>query len=143
MIPDKVVGYMKAENFYGPREDKEDVLNVLDSLNIDHSSDFAQYYIETYGLLISPKPIADLLDIDMIASQISYILERYDLPSEFIALTSDESEGMYLYNAKNQKVYDFELAHYTDFVERKIEPRWETFNEFLLWFVDEQNLDDV
>jgi len=134
---------MKAEDLYAPRKNVEEVLKILDALNIGHTSEFAQYYKETYGLLISPKPIADLLDIGMIVDQASYVRERYELPPEFIPLTSDESEGMYIYNATSQKVYDFELAHYNDFIEGNIGPRWETFNEFLLWFVDEENIDDV
>jgi hypothetical protein len=143
MVPDKVINYMRAKNLYAPRTIKQKVLNILDSLGVDHSSEFAHYYLETYGLLISPKAIEDLLDIEQLPGQVRYACERYALPPEFIPITSDESEGMYMYNTKNHGVYDFDLAQYNDFMQGATVPRWKGFNEFLLWFVDDQNLDDI
>ena len=51
-----------------------------------------------------------------------------------MALTSDESEGMYLYNKNNKSVYDFSVGQSQDLINGKIQPRWNSFNEFLEWF---------
>ncbi|MCW7764651.1 SMI1/KNR4 family protein [Photorhabdus luminescens] len=96
-----------------------------------------------YCDLISPKPIAGLLDIDDIKEQLDYVKDRYDLPDEYIPLTSDESEGMYLFNKKNGSVYDFNLSEYSSFMKGKINPRWKTFNDFLIWYFYENNVDDI
>ncbi|MCW7550945.1 hypothetical protein OO184_24215 [Photorhabdus sp. APURE] len=96
-----------------------------------------------YCDLISPKPIAGLLDIDDIKEQLDYVKDRYDLPDEYIPLTSDESEGMYLFNKKNGSVYDFNLSEYSSFMKGKINARWKTFNDFLIWYFYENNVDDI
>ncbi|MBS9429644.1 SMI1/KNR4 family protein [Photorhabdus akhurstii] len=124
MIPEKVSNYIKSKGSYILREDKINCIDTIHSLDIDLSSEFSSFYQEIYCDLISPKPIADLLDIDDIKEQFYYVKDRYDLPDEYIPLTSDESEGMYLFNKKNGSVYDFNLSEYDTFMKGKISPRW-------------------
>ncbi|WP_157297593.1 MULTISPECIES: SMI1/KNR4 family protein [Photorhabdus] len=143
MIPEKVSNYIKSKGSYILREDKINCIDTIHSLDIDLSSEFSSFYQEIYCDLISPKPIADLLDIDDIKEQFYYVKDRYDLPDEYIPLTSDESEGMYLFNKKNGSVYDFNLSEYDTFMKGKISPRWKTFNDFLIWYFDESNVDDI
>ncbi|QTL39047.1 SMI1/KNR4 family protein [Xenorhabdus budapestensis] len=143
MIPKKVSDYIKSKDWYILREDNASCVDAIRALGIDLSSEFSSFYQEIYCDLISPKPIADLLDIDDIKEQFDYIKDRYELSDDYIPLTSDESEGMYLFNKKNNSVYDFNLSEYDSFIEGKINPRWSSFNDFLIWYFDESNLDDI
>uniref|UniRef100_UPI001E4CEF8E hypothetical protein n=1 Tax=Xenorhabdus sp. PB30.3 TaxID=2788941 RepID=UPI001E4CEF8E len=95
MIPKKVSDYIKSKDWYILREDKASCVDDIRALGIDLSSEFSSFYQEIYCDLISPKPIADLLDIDDIKEQFDYIKDRYELSDDYIPLTSDESEGMY------------------------------------------------
>ncbi|OTA16764.1 hypothetical protein Xvie_01442 [Xenorhabdus vietnamensis] len=64
MIPEEVSSYIKSKDWYILREDKASCVDAISTLGIDLSSEFSSFYQEIYCDLISPKPIADLLDID-------------------------------------------------------------------------------
>ncbi|ACB62885.1 conserved hypothetical protein [Burkholderia ambifaria MC40-6] len=53
-----------------------------------------------------------------------------------MALTSDESEGMYLYGKNDGAVYDLDISVLNDFLKGKIQDRWATFNDFLIWYFE-------
>ena len=147
MIPQKVKGYLAKETGDVLRQDKQGALNALTQLGVNPGSEFGEFYMEYQGSFISPLPVAELLDIEgpaipAIPDQTDYSRDRYQLPEKFLALTSDESEGMYLYNKEDQAVYDFDLGNYKEFMVGKIPPRWKTFGEFLLWYFDESAAED-
>ena len=102
MLPDNVIRYMQSEDWYTERENKEEAISIMTGLGIDPSSEIGRFYRNTYGDLISPKPVAQLLEMNQFEDQTRYVRERYELPKELIPITSDESEGMYLYNIKDQ-----------------------------------------
>lgn len=85
-------------------------------------SSFGEFYLKYSGPFISKKPIPelyDLVDSTSILDSIAYVKDRYKFSDSFIALTSDELEGMYLYNKDNGSVYDFDLGQYEDFIAGK------------------------
>ena len=141
MIPQKVKDYLAKDTGDVLRQDKKRAFHALSQLGVDPNSEFGEFYMEYQGSFISPRPIAELLDIEgpaipAIPDQTEYSQDRYQLPEKFLALTSDESEGMYLYNKDDHAVYDFDLGEYKDFMNGKVPARWESFNSFLVWYFD-------
>lgn len=148
MIPAPVRTYLAKDTGDITRYDRNTALQVLQGLGVDPGSEFGEFYLEYQGSFISPRPVAELLDIEgpaipAIPDQTEYARDRYQLAERFLALTSDESEGMYLYNRDDRAVYDFDLASYEDFMNGRIPPRWKTFNDFLSWYFDESQADSV
>ena len=139
MIPQSVVNYLSQEGDQILRENTAAVLEALRKIGIEPETELGEFYIRYRGGFLSPLPRPELLDllgpaIPAIPDQTEYVLERYELPEAFIALTSDESEGMYLYNKEDRSVYDFDVGNSQELVDGMIEARWRTFNEFLTWF---------
>ncbi|WP_338767685.1 hypothetical protein [Massilia sp. METH4] len=116
-------------------------MSVLHTLGVDPGTEFGEFYLEYQGTFISPRSVAELLDIvgpeiPAVPDQTEYARDRYRLPEKYLALTSDESEGMYLYNIEDMAVYDFELGSYRLFMSGQATPDWSSFNDFLIWYFD-------
>jgi hypothetical protein len=146
MIPQKVKDYLAKDTGQVLRESKQSALKTLHQLGVQQPSEFCEFYLNYQGSFISPRPVAELLDIEgpaipAIPDQTEYARDRYQLSDVFLALTSDESEGMYLYNKEDQAVYDFDLADYKAFMKGQIPARWKSFNDFLSWYFDASQSD--
>lgn len=140
MIPTEVKNFLSKEGSAVLRQNKIDALRAMDQLGVDRGSDFWEFYENYQGPFISPRPAADLYDIielSGIVDAVEYVRDRYHLEDRFLPLTSDESEGMYLYDTASGAVFDFYLRDYKEFVAGNIPPRWPNFNEFLRWYFDE------
>ena len=141
MIPESIINYLAQEGDSVLRKDASPAFEALRQLEIDRKTELGEFYTKYKGGFISPEPRPELLDIagpaiPAVPDQTEYVLDRYELPVEFVALTSDESEGMYLYNKNNQSVYDFNVGQTQELVNGEIQPRWNSFYEFLSWFFD-------
>jgi len=86
--------------------------DVMCRLGVDPHCDMWMFYMAVNGALpaVSGKP--DLLrmvgpGIPKIPDQAEYIRDRYELPADFLPLSSDEGEGMYLYDVRTQEVHDY------------------------------------
>lgn len=142
MIPINVKSYLSKDVGDILRGKRQSALKVLHQLGVEPATEFGDFYLQFQGGFISPKPLAELLDIEgpaipAIPDQTEYARDRFQLPEKFLALTSDESEGMYLYNKHDQGVYDFDLTKVADFLSNRVSPRWFSFNEFLTWYFEE------
>ncbi|WP_176051065.1 SMI1/KNR4 family protein [Burkholderia sp. BCC1644] len=116
-------------------------MRALQDLGVASDTDFGQFYLKYQGGFISPRPVAELLDIEgpsipAIPDQTEYVRDRYGIPEQYLALTSDESEGMYLYGNDDGAVYDLDISDLNDFINGNISARWATFNDFLIWYFD-------
>lgn len=141
MIPSTVEQYLAMESGDVTRTDSKSAENVLLSLGVAPSSEFGEFYLKYQGSFISPRPVAELLDIEgpvipAIPDQTDYVRDRYHVPEQYLALTSDESEGMYLYNKDDHAVYDLDIGMLEDFIHGKVAARWPTFNKFLAWYFE-------
>ena len=124
------------------RPEREAALRALRGLGVDPATEFGAFYLEYQGPFIGPRPGAELLDIagpgiPAIPDQTDYARDRFRLPPAFLALTTDESEGMVLYNRDDGAVYDFDLGCYEAFMAGRVAPDWPSFGEFLAWYFDE------
>lgn len=139
MIPQSVINHLSKDGDQVLRKDTAAVFEALRNIGIDSETELGEFYIRYRGGFLSSLPRPELLDIlgpaiPAIPDQTEYVLERYDLPEAFVALTSDESEGMYLYNKEDRSVYDFDVGRSQDLANGIIPARWHSFNEFLIWF---------
>lgn len=139
MIPAEVEAYLAGEIGDIFRENKRSAEEILRSLGVDLNTEFAEFYLKYQGGFGSPRPIAELIDIEgpqipNMPREIEYVRDRYELPEQYLPLTTDESEGMYLYNKDDGAVYDMDFYNLPDLLAGKLKPRWPTFNEFLVWY---------
>ncbi|MEX3954700.1 hypothetical protein [Trinickia sp. EG282A] len=141
MIPSKVETYLATVSGDVIRTNPKSTERVIRSLGVDPSSELGAFYLKYQGSFISPRPVAELLDIEgpaipAIPDQTDYVRDRYHIPDQYLALTSDESEGMYLYGKDDEAVYDLDIGALDDFLEGNMPARWATFNDFLVWYFD-------
>ena len=61
--------------------------------------------------------------------------EVWELPEKYVAFTSVEGEGAYLYDKVTGQVWDFELASREAFLAGKHQPKWNSFFEFMTWYL--------
>ncbi|WP_419686036.1 hypothetical protein ACN22W_02280 [Burkholderia theae] len=140
-IPDDVHAHLSKQTGNVERDDPEAVLDALDRLRISRDTEFAAFYLAYQGPFISRRPIAelwDLLDYSGIVASLDYVRDRYEFPDHLLPLTSDESEGMYLYDALSGAVHDYDLSRHTRFMAGEIDARWVTFSAFLTWYFDDE-----
>lgn len=140
MISNEIIKSFEENNIPYKRDamDKESACKVLEKLGLSKSDEAYEYYSQIYvSNIINPRSVDELIDIadENIFDAMDYIQERYKISSDFIPLTSDQSEGIFLLNVKNGKVYDFELANHADFIN-SVNPKWENFYDFLKWYIN-------
>src|SRR5690606_3353643 len=115
------------------------------TLGVALDTEFAEFYLKYQGGFISPRPVSELMDIEgpeipNIAAELGYVRDRYELPANYLPLTTDESEGMYLYDTNDGAVYDVDFDNLSDLLGNRLSPRWPGFNDFLAWyFTESQN----
>jgi hypothetical protein len=139
MIPLTVERHLAMDGGNIARTDPNSAEEALVNLGVAPGSEFGQFYLKYRGSFISPRPVAELLDIagpaiPAIPDQTDYVRDRYHIPDQYLALTSDEGEGMYLYDKQDQAVYDLDIVMLEDFIHGRMAARWPTFNEFLVWY---------
>jgi len=66
----------------------------------------------------------------------TFVREVWGLPANLFCLTTSEGEGGYIYDAKTGVVYDFTLDQQSLLADGKLPARWDSFFEFLKWYVD-------
>ncbi|WP_157765386.1 SMI1/KNR4 family protein [Burkholderia multivorans] len=142
MIPLRVEQYLSKVGGDIHRTDPQAAERDLLGLGVPPASEFGEFYLKYQGSFISARPIAELLDIEgraipAIPDQTDYVRDRYQIPDQYLALTTDESEGMYLYNKEDQAVYDLDIGMLDQFLSGRMMARWPTFNDFLTWYFEE------
>jgi len=143
MIPSLVEEYIDIayKNAIMSVDSRASAIAVLHDLGISVESEFGEFYSKYRGGFIGPKPISELLKIisegiPTIPNQTEYVRNRYNIPAQYLAITTDEGEGMYLYNKSDQAVYDLDIGYLDEFLNNKLPARWSSFNEFLVWYFD-------
>jgi hypothetical protein len=139
LISEALKARLRAEPADHARDDRAAAGRALQELRVPLDSDFAQFYLEFGGPFIGPRPVPelyDLVDRGGIMDAREYFQDRYALGAEYLALTSDEAEGAFVYNAENGAVYDFELGQGDRFRRGEAAPRWPTFAAFLEWYFE-------
>jgi hypothetical protein len=122
------------------RTQSETIRDALAELEILPNSEFGEFFM-TYKVTLYKGSVfrTELCDISEpsrdIALTTRFIHEAWELPTNFICFSSVEGEGGYLYDKNTGKVWDFSLATRQDFIDGKEKPRWNSFFEFMIWYL--------
>lgn len=132
-LVEKQVGDFRRNNF-------ELVSKQLRMLGIKIDTEFSEFYLAyTVSTFYSRSTGIELLDIAEPSPQIEYVTqfahEVWELPTNFVCFSSVEGEGGYLYDKNTGKVWDFSLATRQNFIDGKEKPRWNSFFEFMIWYL--------
>jgi hypothetical protein len=108
-------------------------------LGVSPQSEFFAFYSAFNAInLHSEASYETLLDVSeptaSVARATAFVREVWELPRDFICITSCEGEGCYLYSTLTEAVYDFSLADRELFIRNPV-PKWHTFFEFVEWFL--------
>ncbi|WP_028622118.1 hypothetical protein [Pseudomonas sp. Ant30-3] len=140
MIPNELIKLIEKQPGDIHRTDKRSVTEALTALNISLDSELSEFFLNyTITLFRSNSSDEELCDIADPSNEIevgtNFIHEVWELPENFICLTSVQSEGCYLYDKNSEEVLDFSLANRDDFLAGKQQLKWSGFFEFLIWYL--------
>ncbi len=145
-IPVRIALAMASQEGQTTRDSEDRVEAQLNILGIAMGTELATFFL-TYSVsaVFSPVSREQLLDpaspTPQVLSATRFVRDVWDIPAEFVCLTSPEGEGAYLYNLASGAVFDFSLTDYEALVQGALPPRWLTFFHFMSWYLgaDDQN----
>ncbi|MCW6057960.1 SMI1/KNR4 family protein [Pseudomonas fragariae (ex Marin et al. 2024)] len=140
MIPNELIQLIEKQPGNVHRTDKRSVIEALAALDINLDSELSEFFLNyTITFFKSNSSNEELCDIAEPSNEIevgtNFIHEVWDLPKNFICLTSVQGEGCYLYDKNSGQVLDFSLASRDDFLAGKQQLKWDCFFEFLTWYL--------
>ena len=141
MLSKAIINYLKRNNFYLDKEEKDYTKALLD-LGIDLESDLAYFCLHTTEMIFKGRAgcidnICWYLIYSTYARRIESLQSYLGLPKEYIPLDSFETEGGFFYNRETGEVLELELGQkLIDFQNGKLQPQRESFNSFLEWFFE-------
>ena len=120
------------------RTDVDPVRQELSKLGINENSEFGRFFLDYSLGTIPPSGGKDyLIDICSPSADISRTTEwlrdiDHEFYADYVALTTFEAEGGYMYNINSGAVVDHEWPD-------KIVKSWDSWNEFLEWYFNDGN----
>ena len=153
MIPKKIVDLLVANGQIPRAVGRDKVMETLQLLGIGSDSEFGEFYQEYDPSLLSSdvsyeqledavEAVVDGQSLDNVKPEESplyvgsqFIWETWGLPKDFIALTSLEGEGGYIYSASDEKVYDIDSAEAGSLAKGGKVARWNSFYSFIEWYL--------
>jgi len=153
MIP-KDIQLMLSDHEYFKRIGNEHSIRTrLDALAISADSELGQFYLHYSPTnIFNPHVGEEFEDIELpvldgatpvenppeetpIAETTKYLRETWGIPEGLICLTSVQGTAAYLYELTSGAVYDFELEQFSALKTGTLLPRWNSFFEFLRWYL--------
>lgn len=139
MIPSSVEKFLASRKVNVFRTNPASAATALKNLGVSEDSQLGEFYLKYQGAFISPKDEPELLDIDDVAipaipDQTEYIKDVHEIPDNYLALTTDESEGMYLYDKNNEAVLDVNFEDIYLLKQGALSAKWKDFNSFISWY---------
>ena len=134
MIPQNIFEAFEKSN----PNPKGSATSCLRNLGISESSQFGEFHCEFWNhslLCDSSGSKNKLFDLEEICDFLDYLHTELEVPDEYISLDSMEGEGFYLYNRKNESVYDVNFSDINNLIEGKHPPKWKDFYAFLEWYI--------
>ena len=143
MIPEKLRFLIERQRGNIHRKNPEAVNQALEELGIPLNSEFGEFFreyvITGYVGPGSKDELCDLLSPTpriLLATQ--FVHEVWELPENYICFSSIQGEGGYLYDRATGAVWDFDLADREDFIAGRQKPAWNSFFEFMSWYLSEE-----
>jgi hypothetical protein len=144
MIPEKLRVQIERQRRGDICRSKPEAVNqALEELGIPLNSEFGDFFREyAVTALDSPGSKDELCDLLEPTKQIldvtEFVHETWKLPENYICFSSGQGEGGYLYDRDTGTVWDFDLADRDDFIAGRHKPAWNSFFEFMNWYLTEE-----
>jgi hypothetical protein len=143
MIPEKLRAQVERQLGNIHRSNSEAANQALEELGIPLNSEFGEFFREYVITLfdsdVSDEELSDLLSpTKQILVGTQFVHEVWKLPENFICFSSCQGEGGYLYDRDTGTVWDFDLADRDDFIAGRQKPAWNSFFEFMSWYLTEE-----
>ena len=122
-----------------PKSEMDDVSRNISLLGLSDDEPLSQFFNQ-YNLcgLISTKNF-ELLDLcfpdDEIYETTEWAKDVYELPDEFICLSSGEGEGFVLLSKSDGKIYDVSVSQFDGLSQGKVESKWDSFFDLIDWYL--------
>ena len=132
-LVEKQLGNVKRTNI---KSVHEALSNIGVELDCEFSEFFIAYKITIYRGSHYRTELIDLVEpTPQIKRATDFVHEVWELPASFICFSTIEGEGGYLYDKYTGQVWDFTLATRQNFIDGKELPRWDSFFEFMIWYL--------
>lgn len=116
-----------------------DVKRNLEMLGLKEDEQISQFFIRFNSCSIVSKRDFELLDLcfpnDEIFETTEWAKDVYQLPKDYICLTSGEGEGFILFSKIDSKIYDVSVSEFSSLALGKVNARWESFFELMTWYL--------
>lgn len=122
------------------RSNRQVAERALTQLGVSLDSEFAEFYL-SYRITLFRSDVSDeqLCDIaepsPEVAQGTQFARQVWNIPEQYVCFTSVQGEGAYLYDSATGAVWDFSLAKQAEFLAGRERPRWNSFFEFLTWYL--------
>jgi hypothetical protein len=142
MIPTSLSILVEKQSGNVHRSNLSAVEFALKDLKIPLDSEFAKFFltytITLYKSAVSEEQLCDIADpTPEIAFGTRYVHDVWELPEQYICISSIQGEGAYLYDVKTGKVWDFDLASREAFVSGLQRANWNSFYDFMIWYLSD------
>ena len=137
-IPESLVELCLAQQGDVECDDRAAAAQELERLGIPGDSQFTAFYLRFCPTVFSsPHSYEELNDLTRgsVRDATAFVHETWELPHEFVCLTSCEGEGCYLYSKETGAVYDFSLADRDTFVAQLPQPIAPDIFRFIEWYL--------
>lgn len=140
MIPDDLKMLVERQRGQSVRRKVVEAEQALGALGVPPSSEFADFYREyKVSAFASRSSNVELLDVAEPSAQVgratTFIHEVWELPSQFVCLSSVEGEGAFLYSTVTGEVWDFDLSERDRLLSSQLPARWPNFFAFMRWYL--------
>lgn len=141
MLSEKTKAFLEARGTYDGSDDAA-YRGALEGLAISQDTAFAEFNLHTTDVTFSGRKY-EVYNVCWFILNSNYYLdlkaswEKLKIPGEYIPLDSFEAGGGFFYNRKTGAVVELELGeNLKSFLSGKLEPQWQSFNDFLEWYFE-------
>jgi hypothetical protein len=140
MIPRHLKALIERQMGDFLRADRGAAEAALNGLGIPLDSEIAEFFlthqISQFSSDVSDEQLCDVAEpSEEICAGTQFIRDVWELPEQYVCLTSAQGEGAYLYERSTGGVWDFNLSSREKFLAGKENARWNSFFEFLTWYL--------
>ena len=151
MTSDEMRHYLIARGYELRVDDDRVIQRSLDALGIEGDCELGWFFRAFNPVFLVGKPV-ELLDIlepkpdhptlpplppweAPVGGETVFVREVWDVPDEFLCLSTTDTDHAFLYHLSTGHIYDFSHGQYEELRSGALPPRWKTFFEFLEWYL--------
>jgi hypothetical protein len=139
-VPTDIAVLMAAQRGAVRRSDPGAALEELLHLGVEPESQLAmfcaEYQVSPVSSSVSAEELMDPVSpTRQLRGVTAFVRDTYEVPTDFVCLTSAEGEGFILYELSTGAVYDVDARHVPALTRGLLQPRWVDVFAFLRWYL--------